>query len=151
MKKPRFQFGLRFFLVATVVCAFVLTCIWEKVNQPQVFRSNANVLGTVTYGDVESLEELSLTPAQALRSINRHRANNAEMQKQIASDVIWQSVEIEPLESVLQPPRIYPLIGPALIRKRDFRCSLEGVDSAGKDVSAIVIVNRNHLHAIEID
>ena len=151
MKKRRFQFGLRFFLFAVMLCAAFLIFIWESAHPPQVFKSNAPILGAMTYGDVESLEELTLSPAQAIRSIRRSRSGNPELRKQLPSDLIWKGINIEPMEVELESPRDFPLIGPAFIRKRDFRCTIDGVDSKGKEVSAIVIVNRNYFHSIEID
>lgn len=152
MKLPRFQFGLRFFLTAVVVCALSLIFIWERANQPQVFRSNTNILGAVTYGDINALEELSLSPAEAMRSIDRDRARNVDLAKRISPDMLWECTEIEPLESSTRSPRLYPLIGAAMLRTRDFRCTVKGVDpKSGDEARAIVIVNRNHLHAVEID
>lgn len=150
MKLPRIQFGLRIFIVAVFVSAFLVVFIWEKANQPQVFRSTCNILGAVTYGDVAELEELTLSPAMAMRSVSRCHVSNAEMQEHIPSDVVWKSVEIEPLEeATLDEPRQIFRIGLAALRKRDFRCKLEGVDSEGEEVNAIVIVNRNHFHVVE--
>jgi hypothetical protein len=148
MKRPRFQFGLRFFLVAVVVSAFALIFIWEQANQPLVFRSKSRILGAVTSGDINSLEELTISPAEAMRSITRDR----DLRKLVSSDMLWQCVEIEPMETIRKPPRNYPLIGEAFIRSRDFRCKLEGVDpNSGKTKNAVVIVNRNHFHAASAD
>jgi len=149
MELPRFQFGLRFFIFAVFVAAFALVFIWEKANEPPLIHSNSNILGAATYGDVAALDELTLSPAQALRSVKRDWRQNTKLQKQVPSDVIWQSVDIDPLESELEDAREFPLIGYAAIRKRDFRCALEGIDSNGNKVNAIVIVNRNHFHIPE--
>jgi hypothetical protein len=85
-------------------------------------------------------------------SITRDCKSNGQLRKQIASDMLWECVEIEPMETVLMQPRNYPLIGEAFIRSRDFRCKLEGIDpKSGETANAIVIVNRNHFHAGDID
>lgn len=152
MKLPRFQFGLRFFLIAVVISAFAVIFLWERANRVPVIRSGCNVLGVVTYGNVAELEDLSLSRAEAMRSINLDRRNNVELQKHVPPDVFWQSVDIEPLESVIDDElRWFPLIGYGSIRKRDFRCTLAGVDAKGSEVKAIVIVNRNHPHITEIN
>ena len=58
---------------------------------------------------------------------------------------------MEPMQTVVGIPKKIPLVGYASLRERDFRCTLEGKDVNGDLVSAIVIVNKNHFHVVDIE
>jgi len=115
------------------------------------------ILGPVTSGDVIALDPP--TPDEVMRALEKARPTEGGLP--FLHEVQRNNVRmiIEPIADYLDPPRVYPLIGPAQQHHAHYRCTLYLTETTrvgwpvpyttvDEDTREVVYIDHNHLHVI---
>ncbi len=125
---------------------------WQRERYERV-----PILGPVTSGEVVALDPP--TPDEVMRALEKARPVEGGLP--FLHEVQRNNVRmiIEPIADYLDPPRVYPLIGPAQQHHAHYRCTLYFTETTrvgwpvpyttvDEDTREVVYIDHNHLHLL---
>lgn len=131
------RWSLRTFLLAVVCMAILTVFAWDYYDAAR-YRERIVVLGPVTRGKIVALD----SPADDVII----RALQGQLSSLGWKPLVVNSVELTPVDTVLDEPRVYPLIGPAQLQHQLYRCELSIKNPDGSVSTKRVMVDHNHFH-----
>jgi len=125
---------------------------WQRERYERV-----PILGPVTSGEIVALDPP--TPDEVMRSLEKARPVEGGLP--FLHEVQRNNVRmiIEPIADYLDPPRVYPLVGPAQQHHAHYRCTIYFSETTrvgwpipyttvDEDTREVVYIDHNHLHLL---
>ena len=115
------------------------------------------VLGPITSGPIAALDPP--TPDEVMRALVQNRDIEGGLPMLWERNLNNVRMTIEPIADYVDPPRVYPLIGPAQLHHAHYKCTIfySEVTRVGwpvpyttvdEDASEVIYIDHNHFHMV---
>jgi hypothetical protein len=138
------KWSLRAFLIVVPIMALMFAWLVQALLEPKP-EETVSYIGRITNGAEMFLPEP--TSDEIVRVIEKVVAKGNIRGKGEIQKLVYDSpFELEEVEAWIDPERSYPLIGPAQLHHRLWKCNFDTVDKDGEISKRAILIDQNHFH-----